>query len=240
MNSGVSAGSYGEKRERGASVSYLEIEKAATELLLAGDTPSAAKVRKALGDRGSQQTLLDGLQRFRRDLGLKISGDPAALSRLPIEIAEAVETIWQRALRLASQSAKSDENQAQQHLERLRIANEVRDHSLTLREKEMETQTRERESALADSRDQLLGALRSLTKAQEELKFKERRIASLQAEVASSQAQLASVLSAVVKRNQATKKKPVKRAASRGASSKAKRVPPRVKRIPRSPRRKPR
>jgi hypothetical protein len=34
--------------------------------------------------------------------GIRASGDPAALTRLPSEIVEAVEAIWQRSLALAA------------------------------------------------------------------------------------------------------------------------------------------
>jgi hypothetical protein len=225
VNTEIGPANFGEKRARGANVSYLEIERVATDLLLAGDTPSAAKVRRALGDRGSQQTLLDGLHRFRRDLGLKISGDPAALSRLPMEIAEAVETLWQRALALAAQSAKTDENEARAHLERLRIANEVHEHSLTLREKDMEAQTRERERTLADTRDQLLGTLRALSKAQEELRMNARRMGALEAQLKDYRTQLAAMALSVQTGHRSTK--PTAKPELRRVKSK--KSPPRIK-----------
>ena len=198
---------FGEKRERSATVSYLEVEQAAIGLLLAGGKPSIATVRKALGDRGSSQTIHAALKRFWRDLGLKAQGDPAALSRLPIEIAESVESIWQRALSLASQTATSDGNEARTQLERLKIANEVREQSLFAREKELEAQGRERERLLAETRDHLLSTLRTLSKHQDDLLAKERRVAALQLQVEDYRTQLASVLAAAVSRNQARRAK---------------------------------
>jgi hypothetical protein len=73
------------------------------------------------------------------------AGDPAALTRLPSEIVQTVEAIWQRALALAAQAAKHDDNAARERLEQIRIENEVRAQSFEMREKEFETAARERE-----------------------------------------------------------------------------------------------
>ena len=117
--------------------------------------PSVETVRERLG-RGSASTIATCLKRFWRDLGIRAQGDSAALTRLPSEIAEAVEAIWQRALALAAQSAKSEDNAARERLEQLRIENEVRAQSFEMRERAYESAARERERALADSRDHLL------------------------------------------------------------------------------------
>jgi hypothetical protein len=79
------------------------------------------------------------LKRFWRDLGVRAKGDPAALTRLPAEIVEAVEAIWQRSLALSAQAAKHDDNAARERLEQIRIENDVRAQSFSLREKEFET-----------------------------------------------------------------------------------------------------
>src|SRR5712675_255057 len=122
------AKSYGASRERGANVSYAEVERAALDILATERRPSVETVRGVLG-RGSPATLANFLKRFWRDLGVRAQGDPAALTRLPGEISEAVESIWQRSLGLAAQAAKSNHNGARERLEQLRIENEMRAQS---------------------------------------------------------------------------------------------------------------
>src|SRR6204780_2040698 len=155
------ARAYGSTRERGANVSYADVERAALDILATGSRPAVETVREALG-RGSPATIATCLKRFWRDLGIRAQGDPAALTRLPSEIVGAVEAVWQRSLSLAAQSAKHDDNAARQRLEQIRIENDARAQSFELREKEFETAARERERALADSRDHLLSTLRML------------------------------------------------------------------------------
>src|ERR1035441_411705 len=116
---------YGATRERSANVSYAEVERAALDILATGRRPSVETVREALG-RGSPATIATFLKRFWRDLGIRAQGDPAALTRLPSEIVEAVEAIWQRALALSAQIAKNDDNAARERLEQIRIENQVR------------------------------------------------------------------------------------------------------------------
>src|ERR1039458_5443128 len=99
---------YGATRERSANVSYADIERAALNILATGRRPSVETVRESLG-RGSPATIATSLKRFWRDLGIRAAGDPAALTRVPSEIIEAVETIWQRSLALAAQTAKNDQ-----------------------------------------------------------------------------------------------------------------------------------
>ena len=96
---------------------------------------------------------------------------------------QAVEAIWQRSLTLAAQSAKHDDNAARERLERIRIENEARAQSFEMREKEFATAARERERALADSRDHLLSTLRMLESDRATLRARETRIAALEAQV---------------------------------------------------------
>ena len=124
--------SYGATRERGANVSYADVERAALDILATERRPSVETVRETLG-RGSPATIATCLKRFWRDLGVRAQGDPAALTRLPSEIVEAVETIWQRALALAAQTAKNDQNAARERLEQIRIENDVRAQSFEMR-----------------------------------------------------------------------------------------------------------
>ena len=204
---------YGASRERSANVSYAEVERAALDVLADGQRPSVESIRTRLG-RGSPATIATSLKRFWRDLGIRAAGDPAALTRIPSEIIEAVEKIWQRSLALAAQSAKHDDNAARERLEQIRIENEVRAQSFELREKEFETATRERERALADSRDHLLSTLRMLESDRATLRAREARIVALEAQVEDYRRQLATVIERAVSRNRtlaARKPRPAKR-----------------------------
>jgi hypothetical protein len=191
---------YGSTRERSANVSYADVERAALDILATERRPSVETVREALG-RGSPATIATCLKRFWRDLGIRAQGDPAALSRLPSEIIEAVENIWQRALAIAGQSAKHDDNAARERLEQIRIENEVRAQSFEMREREFETSARERERALADSRDHLLSTLRMLETDRATLRARETRIAALEAQVEDYRRQLRTVIERTVSRN---------------------------------------
>jgi hypothetical protein len=191
---------YGATRERSANVSYADVERAALDILATGRRPAVETVREALG-RGSPATIAISLKRFWRDLGIRASGNPATITRLPSEIVEAVEAIWQRSLALAAQSAKHDDNAARERLEQIRIENEVRAQSFELREKEFETSARERERALADSRDHLLSTLRMLEGDRATLRAREARIAALDAQVEDYRRQLARLIERVVTKN---------------------------------------
>jgi hypothetical protein len=206
--------SYGATRERGANVSYAEIERAALDILATERRPSVETVRARLG-RGSPATIAMYLKRFWRDLGIRAQGDPAALTRLPSEIIEAVESIWQRALALAAQSAQHDHNAARERLEQIRIGNEVRAQSFEMRERAYETAARERERALADSRDHLLSTLRMLETDRTTLKAREARIKDLEAQVEDYRRQLAMVIARVLAKKRAAverKERPATRA----------------------------
>jgi hypothetical protein len=164
------------------------------------------------------------LKRFWRDLGIRAQGDPAALTRLPSEIVEAVETIWQRSLALAAQTAKNDQSAARERLEQIRIENDVRAQSFEMRERAYETAARERERSLADSRDHLLSTLRMLESDRATLKVREARILELEAQVEDYRWQLATVIARAVAKNRAlTDGKPKPRAPSQRKSKRMRR-----------------
>lgn len=192
--------SYGATRERATNLSYADVERAALDILATERRPSVETVREALA-RGSPATIAACLKRFWRDLGIRAQGDPAALTRLPSEIIDAVEALWQRSLALAAQSAKHDDNAARERLEQIQIENQVRAQSFEMRERAYETATRERERALADSRDHLLSTLRMLESDRATLKAREARITALEAQVEDYRQQLAKIITRAVAKN---------------------------------------
>jgi hypothetical protein len=94
---------YGVGRIR-SNVSYADVERTAIAILKSERRPTVETIREALGG-GSPDTIGDALRRFWRDLGFRIEGDPAALTRMPVEIAELADEMWQRALKLAGEAA---------------------------------------------------------------------------------------------------------------------------------------
>jgi hypothetical protein len=118
---------YGEGSTR-AGVSYAQVERAATATLKSERRPTVETVRTALGT-GSADTIATALKRFWRDLGARIDGDPAALTRMPPDIAYLAEGMWQRALKLAAEAAKLDDNAARERLRQLQAETEIRQYS---------------------------------------------------------------------------------------------------------------
>jgi hypothetical protein len=214
-------------------VSYADVERAALDVLATERRPSVETVREVLG-RGSPATIATCLKRFWRDLGVRAKGDPAALTRLPSEIVEAVEAIWQRSLALSAQAAKHDDNAARERLEQIQIENEVRAQSFEMREKEFETAARDRERALNEARAQVNTLMSELTSHRATMRAEVARIMDLGAQVEDYRRKLATLIERAVKKN---------RMLARRAHSPAKRPKPQVKRkrpvTPKKPRRRP-
>jgi hypothetical protein len=193
---------YGEGRLR-TNVSFGEVERAAIAILKSERRPTVETVRAALG-RGSPDTLGSALKRFWRDLGSRIEGDPAALTRMPAEIADLADGLWQRALKLASEAAKNDDNAARERLAQIQVENELRAQSFALRETEWETAARARERALADSRAHLLLLTKTLGRDQAALRAREARITDLESQIEHYRQQVATLMTAAVTQSRAS------------------------------------
>jgi hypothetical protein len=192
---------YGEGRTR-AGVSYGEVERAAIALLKSERRPTIENIREALG-RGSPETIGNSLKRFWRDLGARIEGDPAALTRMPPEIADLADGMWQRALKLAGEAAVRDDNAARERLEQIQVENDLKAQSFALREAELDASARAREKALADTRDHLLVLMKTLSRDQAIIRARDTRIESLEAELEQYRLQLAKVLASAVEKSRA-------------------------------------
>jgi Plasmid replication region DNA-binding N-term len=190
------------------NVAYADVERAAIAILKSERRPTVETVREAIG-RGSNDTIAEALRRFWRDLGVRAEGDPAALTRMPAEIAELADGVWQRALKLAGEAAKNGDNAARERLEHIQIENDLKATSFALREHELDVQARERERALADSREHLLLTLKTLAREQATNKSREARIADLESQLEEHRRQLARVIaSAIVKNRTSVRKRP--------------------------------
>ena len=102
--------------------------------------------------------------------------------------------MWQRALKLAGEAATHDDNAARERLRQLESENNFKQRSFELREREIDTQARERERALADARDHLLSLSKALSREQSTNKAQERRIADLEMEVAQYRLQIGALM----------------------------------------------
>jgi hypothetical protein len=152
------APAYGTTRSRRASVSYGEVERAATALLKKGERPTIEKLREALGG-GAPDTITDALSRYWKDLGARIEGDPASLSRLPAEIADLTDSLWRRALSLAADAALQKVGTDREALEFFKRENELKAHALSLKEKELDALLRARERTIQELETHLKTAM---------------------------------------------------------------------------------
>jgi hypothetical protein len=215
---------YGEGRIR-SNVSYADVERAAIAILKSERRPTVETIRETLGG-GSPDTIGDALRRFWRDLGARIDGDPAALTRMPAEIADLADGMWQRALKLSSEAAAHDDNAARERLRQLEVENAIKQRSFELREREIDTQARERERALADARDHLLSLSKALSREQATNQAQERRIADLETEVAQYRQQIGTLIAgAIAEKRPAPRRrapKAVRPAAREGTSNPSK------------------
>jgi len=217
------APAYGTTRHRQANVSYLEIERASLDILATGQRPSVEIIRKHLG-RGSPATIAEALRRFWRDLGVRAAGDPAALTRLPVEIAHLADGIWQKALTLASEAAKHEDNAARERL-------------TPLREREMDAATRGREQALREAREQIALLMRELGADRETMRAQVARITELSGELQAYRQQLGrAVTRAVAKhRSRVRGEPPAKSRVKRLSKAKTRVSPSKLSRSARKP-----
>jgi hypothetical protein len=229
---------YGTTRDRGATVSYAEVERAARSLMAAGERPTVEAVRKTLG-RGSPNHIATCMQKFWKNQAALNAGDPIALTRLPPELADAAVAQWEQALRLALQTAKVEDSAARSHLEDLRRDTEIRAHSVELREKEWDLAARVRERALAEARDHVNVLMKELATDRAQLRAREARITDLESQLEEHRRQLATVIARAIAKNRAFAVKEPKRkirAKPKRRIRLKKRVP--SKRIPRRGKRK--
>ena len=223
---------YGITRNRGATVSYAEIERAARALMAAGERPTVQSVRKTLG-RGSPNHITTCMQSFWKNQAALNAGDPIALTRLPPELADAAVAQWEQALRLAQQTAAYEDNAAHARLAQMRRDAELKGHSIELREKEWDLAARIRERALADAREHINDLMKELAADRAALRAREARIADLESQLEEHRRQLATVISRAIAKNRAlsaknpqlkTRSKPKGQAIRRRAAVKSKRT----------------
>jgi Plasmid replication region DNA-binding N-term len=192
---------YGQTRKRREEVTYAQIERAATDILKTGVRPTLEGLRTALGG-GSPRTLLDGLNRYWRDLGNQVSGSPDTLRRLPAAVADLAEGLWQRALSVAIEAAQATSTEGEAQLSRLKSQLELRTHTLSQREVELDELLRSRERTVKELEDHLRAALSMLTKRDVTVRALESRLAAAHQETEEFRQRLAKVIQRAVTRHQ--------------------------------------
>jgi hypothetical protein len=193
---------YGTTRERGATVSYADVERVARILMAAGGRPTVKAVLAALG-RGSPNHITSCMQRFWKDQSALNTGDPVALTRVPPELAEAARALWEKALRLSQQTAQQDDNAARARLEELGRVTDARARSQELREKEWDIAARVRERALADAREHVNVLMKELVLNRAELRARDSRISDLESQVEEHRRQVATLIFRAISKNRA-------------------------------------
>src|SRR5580698_9792730 len=197
------APSYGQTRKRREEVTYAQIERAATDILKTGVRPTLEGTRSALGG-GSPRTLLDGLNRYWRDLGNQVAGSPDTLRRLPAAVADLAEGLWQRAVSAAVEAAQVTHSDVDGQLSRLKSQLELRSHTLSQREVELDELMRSRERTVKELEDHLRAALSMLTKRDTTIVALESRLAAAQLETENYRERLAKMVHRAVTRHQPT------------------------------------
>jgi Plasmid replication region DNA-binding N-term len=202
--------SYGQSREKREDLTYAQIERAATDILKTGVRPTVEGVRSALGG-GSPRTILNGLNRYWRDLGNQVAGHPDTLQRLPSAVADLAEGVWQRALSLATDAAHATSTEAEGQLARLKSQLELRQHTLSQREVELDELLRSRERTVKELEEHLRAALSMLTKRDVTITALESRLAAAQQETEDYRRRLAKVIQRAVTRQRRADTKPVRK-----------------------------
>jgi len=195
------APTYGQTRVRREDITYAQIERAATDIVKTGVRPTVEGLRKALGG-GSPRTILDGLNRYWRDLGNQVAGTPDTLRRLPAAVADLAEGLWQRALSVALEAAQAAHTEADGTLIRLKSQLELRAHTLSQREVELDGLLRSRERTVKELEDHLRAALSMLTKRDATIETLETRLAQASEEVEAYRQRLEKLIQHAVARHQ--------------------------------------
>jgi len=199
-----SAPDYGASRNRRPSVSYAEFERAADALLAGGGKPGLDNLRKSIG--GSPETLRQMLRRYWADLAALKRSPAQALMRLPSEVADLADELWQRSLALAAQSASNDDNAARARLEQVKRDNEVRAHSLTVKEQALREREVSREKTVRELQEQVATLLSIVKRNTETIASLQSAKQEAEAEANNYRERLSQLISRAVARNRAAAK----------------------------------
>jgi len=166
-------------------VTASDVERAADALLRTGERPTIEKIRTTLKG-GSPNTINPLLDAWWKRLSARLDSGPAALHRLPESVAHVAEALWMQALdegrRRAQLELKSQERSTADQQQTL----DVRSHVLSLREGELDSRLRDRDSTITTLTQQLRELTLLLRKEQATGTALMRRTIFLEAELQSS------------------------------------------------------
>jgi Plasmid replication region DNA-binding N-term len=166
-------------------VTATDVERAADNLLRAGERPTIDKIREQIG-RGSPNTINPMLDAWWKRLSTRLDAGPAALHRLPESVAHVAEALWMQALDEGRRRALLEQRMTDRVLAQDKERVELRSHVLTLREGEMETRVRDRDRTITElqGRVQLLTGM--LQKEQASRESVTRRLSAIEAELSAT------------------------------------------------------
>jgi hypothetical protein len=148
-------------------------------LLRGGERPTIERVRAALGG-GSPNTINPLLDTWWKRLAARLDAGPAALHRLPESVAHVAEALWMQALDEGRRRAQLELQSGARLADEQKQTLEVRSHVLTLREGELDSRLRERESTISELNLRLRELAVTLRKEQATRDARTRRIAALE------------------------------------------------------------
>jgi Plasmid replication region DNA-binding N-term len=171
--------SYGATRR---GVSLTDVSQAADALLRTGERPTIEKIRAELGG-GSPNTINPLLDAWWKRLAARLDSGPAALHRLPESVAHVAEALWMQALDAGRRRAQLELHTSARVADEQKQSLDIRSHVLTLREGELDSRLRDRESTIAELNLQLRELTLLLRKEQSSRNAQTKRIAELETEL---------------------------------------------------------
>ena len=117
-------------------VASTDVDRAADQLLHAGQRPTIERVRATIG-RGSPNTINPLLDAWWQRLAGRLDAGPQALHRLPDAVLHAAEGLWLQTLNEARKRAATEQGSSRSALANDRQEIEVRSHVLAIRESEL-------------------------------------------------------------------------------------------------------
>jgi Plasmid replication region DNA-binding N-term len=143
-------------------ITQSDVSHAADTLLRSGDRPTIEKIRTKIG-RGSPNTINPMLDAWWKTLSARLDAGPAALHRLPENVAHIAEALWMQALEEGKRRALLEQRDSARVAEHDKQRVELRSHVLTLREGELDSRLRDRDRTIEELNlrlRELTGALR--------------------------------------------------------------------------------
>ncbi len=168
--------------------------------MAAGKKPGLENIRKTIG--GSPETIRQMLRRYWTKLAAQVCSPAASLMRLPTEVADVAEELWQRSLALAAQTATHDDNAAHERLEQVKRENDVRSHALAVRERALREREEARDKTLKELQEQVATLLSIVSRNSETIAALQTGKTAAETQVENYRERLAQVIARAVVRNQ--------------------------------------